>query len=102
MMKIINESVQMIHLGPTDKLTIDVINNALHAARIGYTYARFYTNNVFIQVNYMRDGTISVSSNIRSMPFLVDYRRQESYGWTEGRVKLFVYQWMQVCRQNLY
>lgn len=100
-MRIVNESVQMIHIGPSESLTPGVINQVLHKARLGYNYARFYTDKVFIQVNYMRDKTISVSSNIRNPAFLVDYRRNENYGWTESRVRYFVYQWMSHYRKEL-
>ena len=99
-MRIVDESVQMVHISPSESLTPNTINQVLHRARLGYTYARFYTDKVFIQVNYMRDGTISVSSNIRNPAFLIDYKRNESYGWTESRVKYFVYQWMSHYRKK--
>ena len=92
-------SVQMIHIGSNTVLTSTAIQYALMRASANFMYAKFYTDKYFIQVNFMKDGTINVSSNITNPVFVNDLHRQEKYGWTFSRTKNFVYQWMQISRR---
>lgn len=101
-MKIIEESVQMIHIGPDTRLTPVTINYALQRAASNFMYAKFYTGKYFIQVNFMKDHTINVSSNIRNAQFQSDLYRYNSIGWTISLAKTFVYTWMQKSRRVLY
>jgi hypothetical protein len=100
-MKILVESVQMIHIGPNTVLTPTSIQYALQLAASNKMYAKFYTDKYFIQVNFMKDNTINVSSNIMMMQFVSDFHRNEKLGWSFSRAKNFVYQWMQISRRQL-
>lgn len=102
MKRIINESVQLLHIGPNTLLTPTQISRVLQRAQGDKMYAKFYTDKVFIQVNFARDGNISVSSNIKSQPFLRDYTKYSQEGWSMMNVKTLVYQWMQLSRRMLY
>lgn len=93
------ESVQLIHLGPNTALTLTAINYALQKARSNYMYAKFYTDNAFIQVNFMRDNTISVATNIRNPSCVNELWKYNQQGWNFGLVKEFVYRWMQQNRR---
>lgn len=98
---IINENTQLIHIGPTTRLTSTSVMYALQRARSSRSYAKFYTDKYFIQVNYMRDGTMNVASNIVNPSFVNSLRRFEQQGWTDSRAKEFIYQWMQISRKTL-
>lgn len=98
----LNEVTQMIHVNSSTTLTPAQIDKVLIRAKEDYMYAKFYTDKYFIQVNFMKDGSISVASNIRADAFLNDYRRNERQGWKYATVKTFIYQWMQVYRKILY
>lgn len=89
----------MVHIGPNTALTLTTINYALLRAKSNCMYAKFYTDKYFIQVNFMRDGTINVSTNINNMSCMNDYHRKDKLGWTFPRAKQFVYQWMQLSRR---
>lgn len=102
MRRIINEDVQLIHIGPNTALTSIAVDTALRRAQSNKLYAKFYTDKVFIQVNFARDGNISVSSNIKTPSFMSEYSRLSNQGWTFTSVKNFVYQWMQISRKVLY
>lgn len=99
---IINENAQLIKVGPGVVLTPSMIGQALLRARDSKLYAKFYTNKVFIQVNFARNGDISISSNIMNPAFLTDYRRRIKDGWSFVTAKAFVYQWMSLSRKSLY
>ena len=101
-MKIINEDVQLIHISPTTKLTPPMITSILYRAMGNKMYAKFYTDKVFIQVNFAKDGTISVASNIRDGAFLRDYNNKCRIGWNFALVKSFIYQWMQASRSTIW
>ncbi len=100
-MEIINESVQMIHISPSTHLMPAQIQYALQTAASNFMYAKFYTDKWFIQVNFMKDRTINVASNIKLPQFVADLWRMENQGWTMATVKQFVYQWMQISRSVL-
>ena len=100
-MKILNEDIQLIHIGSDTVLTNSAIQYALMRAASNYMYAKFYTDKYFIQVNFMKDNTINVSSNIVLPQFVYDLRRNEQLGWNIARTKNFVYNWMQICRKQL-
>lgn len=95
------EGVQMVHIGPNTALTLTAINYALLRASYNRMYAKFYTDKWFIQVNFMRDGTINVSTNIRHPSCIADMWKKEKQGWSIGLAKQFVYQWMQISRRVL-
>lgn len=101
MLKIINENVQMIHIGPTTKLTSTSILYALQRARASRTYAKFYTDKYYIQVNYMKDGSVNVASNITNIAFSNDLRRLDQQGWNDSRAKEFIYRWLQINRRTV-
>lgn len=101
MLKIINENIQMIHIGPTTRLTSTSILYALQRARSSRTYAKFYTDKYYIQVNYMRDGTVNVASNITNCAFNNDLRRLDRQGWNDSRAKEFIYRWLQINRKTV-
>lgn len=101
MRRIIDESVQMIHVGPNTALTLTAINIALQRAYSNKMYAKFYTDKFFIQVNFMKDNTINVSTNIRYPTCVNDLWRKSQQGWTMALAKQFVYQWMSVSRRLL-
>ena len=101
MVRRVVEGVQMIHIGPNTALTSTQISYALRRASASRMYAKFYTDKYFIQVNFMRDYTINVSSNIRTPSFVNDLHRKEKIGWTIPLVKQFVFQWMQLSRRTL-
>ena len=100
-MKIINESVQLIHIDSKTHLTSTIIYTALVRASAGRTYAKFYTDKHYIQVNFMRDNTIAVSSNIRNPAFINSLWQRDRQGWTLSSAKDFVYLWMQQSRRTL-
>lgn len=100
-MKILNESIQLIHIKPNVPLSASAVSYALQMASANRMYAKFYTDKYFIQVNFLKDYTISVSSNITLPHFIQSLRRYESRGWTFSSVKQFVYQWMQLNRRQL-
>ena len=97
--RVFMESVQMIHLGPSTALTMTAINYALTKAASNKMYARFYTDKVFIQVNFMKDNTINVATNIRNPMCLQQLWKYEQRGWSFNSAKEFVYQWMQLSRK---
>lgn len=97
----IKEDVQLIHIGSDTVLTNTAIQYALMRAASNYMYAKFYTDKYFIQVNFMKDNTINVSSNITIPQFVYDLHRNERLGWDIARTKNFVYQWMQISRKQL-
>lgn len=101
MIKKITESVVFIHLSPNDPLTLDTINKALLTAMSNRMYAKFYTDKWWIQVNFMKDNTINVSTNIRLQSCINDLWKKSQYGWTFSLVKSFVYQWLSVYRKLL-
>lgn len=100
-MKILDESTQLIHISPTTVLTATQVQYALQMASCNFMYAKFYTDKYFIQVNFMKDHTINVSSNITIPQFVQDLRRNERLGWNISRAKNFVYQWMQISRRTI-
>lgn len=100
--KILNDDVQLVRLYPNSELTPAKINQVLQKAYGNKMYAKFYTDKHFIQVNFARDGNISVSSNIRHQGFLQDLWKKSQIGWNMANVKAFVYQWMQVSRRVLH
>jgi hypothetical protein len=93
------ESIQLIHIKPNAALTPTAINYALQKARSNWMYAKFYTDTAFIQVNFMRDNTISVATNIRNPQCVNQLWKYNQQGWTFNSVKDFVYRWMQVNRK---
>lgn len=101
-MKIVNEDVQLIKVYGNVPLTASRIGNAIQRAYSNKMYAKFYTDKYFIQVNFARDGNISVSSNIRTPQFVSDLWRKNKQGWTIPLVKSFIYQWLQISRKILY
>ena len=101
MVRRIKEGVQMIHVGPNTALTLTQIQMVCRKAKMNYMYAKFYTDKYFIQVNFMRDNTINLSTNIKNPSFITQYRRYEKEGWTFGRVVEFIYGWMQIKRRSL-
>lgn len=100
-MVILKDDVQIVKVSPGVPLSPTVINNALFRANSNKMYAKFIINNLFIQVNFMRDGTISVSSNIRTPSFVNDLAVKSRKGWTFAIVKAFVYQWLTLSRRTL-
>ena len=99
---IIKEGVQLIHIGPNTDLTMTAINYALLRAKSRSMYAKFYTDKNFIQVNFMKDGTINVSTNIRYPACVNDLWKKNQIGWSLPLAKAFVYQWMQLSRRVIY
>lgn len=97
-----NEDIQLIKIHNNVPITTARIGNALQRAQSNKMYAKFYTDKYFIQVNFARDGNISVSSNIRSPQFINDLLRKNRQGWTMPLVKSFLYQWLQISRKMLY
>jgi len=97
----IEESVQLIHIGPDTVLSPTAIQYALQLASSNSMYAKFYTDKYFIQVNFMKDQSINVTSNITISQFVMDFHRNEKLGWTFSRAKNFVYTWMQISRKSL-
>ena len=93
------ESVQLIHLSPNTALTLTAINYALTKAASNKMYAKFYTDKVFIQVNFMKDNTINVATNIRNPVCLQQLWKYNQRGWSFNSAKDFVYQWMQKSRR---
>lgn len=100
--RILNDDVQLIKISPGTTLTPVMIDRVLHKAYGNKMYAKFYTDKLFIQVNFARDGNISVSSNIRHQGFLQDLWKKNQIGWTMANVKAFIYQWMQISRRSLH
>lgn len=100
--RIITDDIQLIRISPGVPLTSMRISTALQRAASNRMYAKFYTDKYFIQVNFARDGDISVSSNIRSPQFVSDLWRKSKQGWTIPVVKSFLYQWLQISRKVLY
>lgn len=98
---IIKDDIQLVRISPGVALTPVRISNALQRAYSNKMYAKFYTDRYFIQVNFARNGDISVSSNIRSPQFIADLSRRSSRGWTLPIVKSFIYQWLQISRRSL-
>lgn len=101
MRRILNDDIQLIKVGSSTVLTPVMIGRALQKAYGNKMYAKFYTDKFFIQVNFARDGNISVSSNIRSQAFLQDLWKKNQQGWNMNNVKSFIYTWMQVSRRTL-
>lgn len=97
-MKIRNESIQLIHVPPNKPLTMTQIQYAMQMASANRMYAKFYTDKYFIQVNFMKDYTINITSNINLPHFAQSLRRYEARGWTFTSAKEFVYKWMQQSR----
>lgn len=93
------ESVQLIHIKPTTALTTTAITYALTKAASNKMYAKFYTDKVFIQVNFMRDNTINVATNIRNPACLQQLWKYNQRGWSFNGARDFVYQWMQLSRK---
>lgn len=100
--KILNDDVQLIRLYPNSALTPAKISQVLQRAQGNKMYAKFYTDKYFIQVNFARDGNISVSSNIRHQGFLQDLWKKNQIGWNMANVKAFIYQWMSLSRRVLH
>lgn len=101
MIKIINESVQLIHIDSSTTLTPQSIQYALMRAMSNKMYAKFYTDKYYITVNFNRDNTINVSSNITLPQFVSSLWKMSQLGWTFERVKTFIYTWMQLNRKSL-
>ena len=91
----------MVHIGPNTPLTPVAIQYALQRASSNKMYAKFYTDKYFIQVNFMKDNTINVSSNIKAPQFVNSLVRYTQQGWTMATVNQFVYLWMQTNRRSL-
>lgn len=102
MRRIINDDVQLVKVNPGTVLTPSVVGQVIQRAYSNKMYAKFYTDKIFIQVNFARNGDISVSSNIRSPVFINDLWKKNQNGWSIPLVKSFIYQWMQVSRRTLY
>lgn len=98
---IIKEAVQLIHIGPNTALTQTAILYALQRASANQMYAKFYTDKYYIQVNFMKDRTINVSTNITLPQCVSDLHRRDKLGWKVSSAKDFVYQWMQISRRLL-
>lgn len=98
----IQESAEIVNVKPNQDLSPNDIREVLYKARRQYLYAKFITNGCYIQVTFIKDGTISVASNIRSSVFMNDFRRYERSGWTFPIVQNFVYKWMTLQRAWLY
>lgn len=97
-----NEDIQLIKIHSNVPITSARIGNALQRAYSNKMYAKFYTDKYFVQVNFARDGNISVSSNIKSPQFINDLSKKSRQGWTMSLVKSFLYQWLQISRKMLY
>ena len=95
------ESTQLIHIDPNTTLTSTRINQVLISAKGCNSYAKFYTDKYFIQVNFMKDNTINVSTNIRLSQCIQDLWRKNKIGWNIDLAGQFVYQWMTVYRKLL-
>lgn len=102
MRRIINDDIQLIKLNNNAVLTPSMIHQALYRAHSNYMYAKFIVDNLYIQVNFARDETISVSSNIRNQSFLRDVSYYSRVGWNIGNLKSFLYQWLQISRRLLW
>lgn len=102
MKRVLSDDVQIVKVSPGVPLSSSRISSALQKAYSNKMYAKFYVNKLFIQVNFARDGNISVSSNIRSPQFVADLARYSKQGWTLPKVKSFVYQWVTLSRRLLY
>lgn len=102
MKKILRDDIQIIKLSPGVPLTSARISVALQRARSNYLYAKFCSGDLFIQVNFARNGDISVSSNIRTPAFVNDLSKKSRQRWTIPLVKSFVYQWMQLSRRIIF
>lgn len=101
MVRIVDESVQLIHIDKDTVLSPSLVGDTIQRAYSNRMYAKFYTDKYFIQVNFSRDGNISVSTNIRSPQFIQDLWVNDRSGWSINKIKAFVYRWMQVQRRSL-
>lgn len=99
---IIKEEVQIVYASRETPLPLTVINRALLKAYSNRMYAKFIIeDNLFIQVNFMKDNTINVTTNIRLPGLIADLQKKTSYGWTIALAKQFVYQWISLSRRIL-
>lgn len=102
MKRILNDDIQLIKINKGTVLTPSMVGQAIQRAYSNKMYAKFYTDKFFIQVNFARNGDISVSSNIRSPIFVNDLWKKNQSGWSISKVKAFIYQWMSLSRRTLY
>lgn len=97
---IIKEEVQVVCASRETPLPMTIINKALLKAYSNRMYAKFIIdNNLFIQVNFMKDNTVNVSTNMTLPGLIADLQKKSRYGWTFALAKQFVYQWISLSRR---
>ena len=98
MIAIHDESVRLVPVKKGQVLRSQEVTYALQLASSNFCYAKFYSDKYFIQVNFMRDLSISVSSNITLPQFVTSLNRYSSH-WTFSSVRDFIYQWTVISRR---
>lgn len=105
MINLLNEGVQLIHIGPTTNINLEMIKRAMVMARSSKQYAKFYTDKYYITISFHKDNTFSISHNIRNVQFYREFTRLQCNLNCSTNISLtaqFIYRWMNNLRKPLY
>lgn len=90
----LNESIEIVNLHPGQVLSVNEIEKLLWKARQNYQYLTItMKNNVYITVNYNRDQSISISSNIIEVAVIreMDYVKKH---YAFSRLSNYLVRWI--------
>ena len=105
MIDILNEDIQLIHIGPSTNVTVEMVKRAMIMARSSKHYAKFYTDKYYITVSFHKDNSFSVSHNIRNLRFYNEFTRLQGnlqYSTNINIFAQFICRWMNNLRKPLY
>ena len=105
MINLLNEGVQLIHIGPATNVNVEMIKRAMIMARSSKQYAKFYTDKYYITVSFHKDNTFSVAHNVRNLQFYREYVRIQKTLDNSDNIYLFaqfICRWLNNLRKPLY
>lgn len=105
MIELINEGIQLIHIGKDTKVNADLVKHALISARASQNYAKFYTDRVYITVSFHKDNTIAISHNIRNLNFYREFCLVQKRVKNKTDLQVyssFIAKWLNIMRNPMY
>ncbi len=99
----LNESPQNVDVNKIKELTKQQVMNYMLIARRTKEYVKFYLGNSYIMVQFHRDGSVNLLSNIRfESAFQRELYRLDSLGFNMGSWAYFIAYWMNRFKQKDY
>ena len=99
----LNESPQNIDVNKIHNLTKQSVMNYMFIARRTREYVKFYLGNSYIMVEFHRDGSVNMVSNIRfESAFQRELYRLDSIGFNISSWSYFIAYWMNRFKQKKF